>query len=790
MSDVELDGQRLVTTSATTSPAALTSETWTVTALPAGIPTLTGAGTYALSDVSLGASAAQQGEIVRVTAATAGATSITVTRGVDGSTPVAHAATATFAVVFVASAYNGLPSTYGRRWQATTAYLAGDLVLNPTGQIVSRKVSGTSGATYDPANWTIVTGGVTAVGPITDMVRAAQYGKDYSLAVLSDSTSDATNEWPTIALRLLAAAYPDQKSQIYAWSDGGQNYSGPIVINAGSAPSGGVAVSDTFSAAGEAVGAVADTTGTWTGTGSVTKAAGIATPGANASLAELLPQQESTQTWHVKVTSSTGTGQYRFWHACNNTALTGYGVFASINVVTPTSTVVQIRKTTTDASLVTLLSETIDLGLNSATNAPATVVTNLTGSTLTVTITAGATVTVRSADLAAGDLAKGMGFYAGMAVVGTVSAITFDDGQITTAVINPGTITIHNGSVAGKNTDYVLGREAAMLPAPINAVALSYGHNSVLNPAGFIAGYVTTIAAILAVQPAAKIVISSQNPEFTPRSTAQIVQHRDRQEALLAWALASGYSYLPALEAFRAQSDEGLSWVQGVDGIHPTDPPDGTTTDGFGSTLWARTVTGIQPVVSSGITQAAGDARYSLIRCPLIAARWYVAGASMRASSLVIESDREKATYFVASRSTNLTGLAVNVTTAGSAGAVQRLGARADNAGRPGALIVDLGTVDATTTGVKTIAASIAVAAGVPIWIVSAAQGAPATKQFLTHNFDGFDPLIGFDNASDAVVLNTGGWMLNGVTGAFAANPSGWASVGSSTPRVAVTAAT
>jgi lysophospholipase L1-like esterase len=112
MGDVELNGQRLVTTSATTSPAALTSETWTVTALPVGIPTLTGGGTYALTDVTLGSSAGQQAEIARVTAATAGATSITVTRGVDGTTPVAHAATATFAVVQVASAYNLLPSTY------------------------------------------------------------------------------------------------------------------------------------------------------------------------------------------------------------------------------------------------------------------------------------------------------------------------------------------------------------------------------------------------------------------------------------------------------------------------------------------------------------------------------------------------------------------------------------------------------------------------------------------------------------------------------------------------------
>jgi propanediol dehydratase small subunit len=108
--DIQLNGQSLVTTSATTSPASGTTETWTVTALAAAFPALqTGVTSHSLIDATSGATTSQQAEIIRVTASTgSGATSITVTRGADGTTPVAHAATSTFNVTVVASALTAL----------------------------------------------------------------------------------------------------------------------------------------------------------------------------------------------------------------------------------------------------------------------------------------------------------------------------------------------------------------------------------------------------------------------------------------------------------------------------------------------------------------------------------------------------------------------------------------------------------------------------------------------------------------------------------------------------------
>jgi hypothetical protein len=77
-----------------------------------------------------------------------------------------------------------------------------------------------------------------------------------------------------------------------------------------------------------------------------------------------------------------------------------------------------------------------------------------------------------------------------------------------------------------------------------------------------------------------------------------------------------------------------------------------------------------------------------------------------------------------------ITELAAEVTTAGAAGSLLRLGLYSDNAGVPGTLLVDAGTVDATTTGVKTLTVSQAVSAGV-VWAVACSQGSPATEPTL-----------------------------------------------------------
>lgn len=49
----------------------------------------------------------------------------------------------------------GLSATYAQQWKPTTAYVAGQPVVNPTGDVVTAKTGFTSGATYNPVNWNL-----------------------------------------------------------------------------------------------------------------------------------------------------------------------------------------------------------------------------------------------------------------------------------------------------------------------------------------------------------------------------------------------------------------------------------------------------------------------------------------------------------------------------------------------------------------------------------------------------------------------------------------------------------
>lgn len=54
------------------------------------------------------------------------------------------------------------------KWKATTAYLAGDKVVSPSGDVVSAKVDFTSGASFNAANWNFSTTFLGAAGTKTD----------------------------------------------------------------------------------------------------------------------------------------------------------------------------------------------------------------------------------------------------------------------------------------------------------------------------------------------------------------------------------------------------------------------------------------------------------------------------------------------------------------------------------------------------------------------------------------------------------------------------------------------
>jgi hypothetical protein len=71
-----------------------------VSALSAAFPTLTGSQAIALVDKATG----KTSEIVYLTTASSGATSVSVTRGAESTTPIAHTAGAVFAASVVTKA--------------------------------------------------------------------------------------------------------------------------------------------------------------------------------------------------------------------------------------------------------------------------------------------------------------------------------------------------------------------------------------------------------------------------------------------------------------------------------------------------------------------------------------------------------------------------------------------------------------------------------------------------------------------------------------------------------------
>lgn len=71
---------------------------------------------------------------------------------------------------------------------------------------------------------------------------------------------------------------------------------------------------------------------------------------------------------------------------------------------------------------------------------------------------------------------------------------------------------------------------------------------------------------------------------------------------------------------------------------------------------------------------------------------------------------------------TVLDRIGINVTTSAASGVV-RLGVRADASGYPGALLVDAGTIDASTTGTKELTIS-ATTTGIRVWLCAVGQGA------------------------------------------------------------------
>ena len=127
--------------------------------------------------------------------------------------------------------------------------------------------------------------------------------------------------------------------------------------------------------------------------------------------------------------------------------------------------------------------------------------------------------------------------------------------------------------------------------------------------------------------------------------------------------------------------------------------------------------------------------------------------------------------------------IAIEVTGAGTAGSVCRLGLYSDDGGKPGALLVDAGTVDTTTTGVKEVTVSQVLSAG-RVWLAAVQQGAPATLATVRTTLSSL--WIGNSSASNVLGTPGNGLLVTGVTGALPSPFPAGSSLSTQGHRIAV----
>jgi len=137
-----------------------------------------------------------------------------------------------------------------------------------------------------------------------------------------------------------------------------------------------------------------------------------------------------------------------------------------------------------------------------------------------------------------------------------------------------------------------------------------------------------------------------------------------------------------------------------------------------GTALWA--------ITADNFALSTLDSRYANVGIGAKSGAYY-GPATASLSTVVPTLNLLQAKLLVVAKTVSIVQLLAEVTAAGSAGAVGRLGLWADGAdGYPAALIVDAGTIDCTTTGVKTVTVAQTLTPG-RYWLSYTAQVATAT---------------------------------------------------------------
>lgn len=418
-----------------------------------------------------------------------------------------------------------------------------------------------------------------------------------TIGAASDSSGNDQNDWLGTWTRLVAATDPALRVEWQPWNDTTLTYAAATVIQAGTVipATGGTVQRDTFTrTVAELVGSTPDTGTPWTGAAGIWSANGSTAKGSGGGmLSKDTGARDCTITAKLKVTT-TGTGAAQNFRAyvSNVTATgSGAGVFVAFSLpANGTGLSLTLFKSILGVS--TQLAQSTMLGLvtNSAVVQDVTLTLQVNIQNITVTWTSAAGTVTLTGALTEADYLR-LGTYSGPFTSIASPGVLLDEVTLDTPYTAAATrvLKVISASKAGGTLQYQQDNLAAMFPASpqLDLLIVAHGHNYSTFDGTYLTDRILTfVAAVRAAHPKVLPVLSSQNPEKAPSTLVEV--HRSRQSAVRLLAAAQGWTYIAAMEAFLAQADGGASLIT-ADGIHPTTPPAGTTTAGYGATLWAQT---------------------------------------------------------------------------------------------------------------------------------------------------------------------------------------------------------
>ena len=480
-----------------------------------------------------------------------------------------------------------LNATFVPKWKATTAYLAGDKVLSPAGDVVSAIANFTSGASYSAANWNLSPtytkqekGAGRFVGKLSGWAPAT------TALFIGDSTGNWTGEWIDLTLRGIGAAYPNLTTKWHLWQEHITTYGINDTVQTGALLD---VVTDTFTRT------AADLTGTkpdvgnavWAGAGwSVDGTSAVWGSGSTMTKIDSGLAGDFEATWTFEcIPSSTTTGQtFRFVGRITPTETVR--LYAEITASGTGWTVRLYKKMAalnTTLSTLPIAGNDIHSGLTGATTLNLKM--TLAGDQLSFTINGSAYTTASVGTLTSADLAELAGGTS-YGVQGGIATAKITNFAVKTR--EPASVLhFYNASIPGAGIPYFTSAMLdTMTPADdVDLIVFNLAHNAgATDGATYGPTYEAFIDATAKRFPNAGIAVSSQNPEMHGTLASYPAAQFSRNAWIKEMCARRGFTYLPGMEAFMAVSNP-YKYIK-ADGMHPTDAVEHPTD--HGQQLWAN----------------------------------------------------------------------------------------------------------------------------------------------------------------------------------------------------------